>query len=128
LRVDHAKTAGGYKWVTVNGGTNLAPIANIFTRREIIVANKADNPQEELVNIAGPLLYPDDILAQKIYLPKINAGDILAIFDLGAYTLSSSTQFLYPRPAAVLVNSEKEIKLIREKESCEDVLHKDKLV
>jgi len=127
LRIDHTKISGEYNWVIVNGGTNLVPIANIFTRNEIIVANKASDPCEEMVNIAGPLLYSDDILALKTRLPKVSEGDILAIFDCGAYTLSSSTQFLYPRPSAVSLNSRKEVKAIREKETCEDVLRKDKL-
>lgn len=126
LRVDHTKIAGGYRWVIVDGGTNLVPIANVFTRRGVVVANKASAPPVEMVNIAGPNLYSDDVLALKKYLPKIEEGDLLAVFDCGAYTLSSSTQFLYPRPAAVLVNSREENRVIRERETFEDVLYKDR--
>jgi len=128
LRVDHTKDAGGYRWVIVDGGTNIVPIANVFTRRQIIAANKADHRRGEIVNIAGPLLFSDDVLARKTYLPKVDEGDILAIFDCGAYTLSSSTQFLYPRSAAVLLDSKREVRVIREKETCEDVFRKDKLL
>lgn len=128
LRVDHVKNAGRYKWVITNGGTNLVPIANIFSRREIIVVTKAGDPKEDMVNIAGPLLYSEDVLAWKTFLPKVEEGDILALFDCGAYTISSSTQFLYPRPAVVLLNSKKEIHVIREKETCEDILNKDTII
>jgi len=120
------KTAGGCKWVIVDGGTNLLPVANVFTRRQVVVANKAGDQEEEMVNIVGPLLYSDDVLSVKVRLPRLDEGDILAIFDCGAYSLSSSTQFLYPRPAAILLNTRSEVRMVREKETCEDVLRKDK--
>jgi diaminopimelate decarboxylase len=125
LRVDHAKTAGGYKWVLVNGGTNIVPV--IHDRRTISIANKATAPNKELVNIVGPLLYPKDFVAINVVIPQVDEDDIIAVFDCGAYSLSSSTQFLYPRPTVVLVNSEGKVKVIREKETFEDVLGKDKL-
>ena len=58
-------------------------------------------------------------------LPKVKEGDIIAVLDCGAYSLSSSTQFLYPRPSAVLVNSEGKVQVIREKETYDDVIGKD---
>lgn len=128
LRVDHTKIADGYKWIIVDGGTNLVPIANIFTRRDIVVVNKVSLPRKEMVNVAGPLLYPDDILALKMPISQVNEGDILAVFDCGAYTLSSSTQFLHPRPVALLVNSRKEVRVIRERETCKDILRNDKFI
>lgn len=125
LQVDHTKCAGGYKWILVDGGTNILPV--IFERHAISVANRATAPNRELVNIVGPLLYPKDFIAIKVDLPQVDKGDVLAVLDCGAYSLSSSTQFLYPRPAAVLINSKEEVKVIREKETFEDVLRKDRL-
>ena len=125
LKVDHVKVAGGYKWVFIDGGTNIVP--SFYERRELIVANNCSATEKERVNIVGPLLYPKDFIAIKTLLPKVQEGDIIAVLDCGAYTLSSSTQFLYPRPAAVLVNQQGKVRLIREKETFEDVLSKDKL-
>jgi len=125
LRVDHTKMAGGYKWILVDGGTNIVPVIN--ERRTILVANKALASDKELVNIVGPLLYPKDFIAIKALVPRVEEDDIIAVFDCGAYSLSSSTQFLYPRPTAVLINSQGKVEVIREKETFEDVLHKDKL-
>ncbi|MEM3769686.1 MAG: hypothetical protein QXG76_00690 [Candidatus Bathyarchaeia archaeon] len=123
LRVDHVKSAGGFKWIIVNGGTNIVP--SFYERREILVANNGSASEKELVNVVGPLLYPKDFIAIKTWLPKAKEGDILAVLDCGAYSLSSSTQFLYPRPPAVLVNSRGDVYLIRERESFEDVTAKD---
>ena len=125
LKVDHVKVTGGYKWVLVDGGTNIVP--SFYERRELIVANNCSATEKESVNIVGPLLYPKDFIAIKTLLPKVQEGDIIAVSDCGAYTLSSSTQFLYPRPAAVLINQQGKVHLIRERETFEDVLSKDKL-
>lgn len=125
LRVDHVKVAGGFKWVIVDGGTNIVP--SFYERRKILVASNGSASDNELVNVVGPLLYPKDFIAIKTWLPKVREGDILAVLDCGAYSLSSSTQFLYPRPPAVLVNSRGETCLIREKESFEDVTAKDRV-
>ena len=125
LRVDHVKVSGGHKWVTVDGGTNIVP--SFYEQREILIANNSSASDKESVNVVGPLLYPKDFIAIKAMLPKVKEGDILAVLDCGAYTISSSTQFLYPRPPAVLVNSHNEVRIIRERETFEDVLRKDKL-
>jgi diaminopimelate decarboxylase len=126
LKVDHVKVAGGYKWVMVDGGTNLVP--SFYDRREILMANDGYADAEEMVNVVGPLLYPKDFVAIKATIPRVEQGDIIAVLDCGAYTLSSSTQFLYPRPAAVLVNSGGEVKVIRERETFDDVIEKDRLI
>jgi len=124
LRVDHIKVSGGFKWVVVDGGTNIVP--SFHERREILVANNSVAGDAEIANVVGPLLYPKDFIAIKMAVPKVKEGDILAVLDCGAYTLSSSTQFLYPRPAAVLINSAGKERVIRERETFEDVIAKDR--
>lgn len=124
LSVDHVKVAGGFIWVVVDGGTNIVP--SVYERREILVANNGFSGDVELTNVVGPLLYPKDFVAIKTMLPGVKEGDILAVLDCGAYTLSSSTQFLYPRPPAVLVDSDGRVCIIREGETFEDVLAKDR--
>ena len=124
LRVDHVKVSGGYKWVFVDGGTNILP--SFYECRELKIANNCSAYGKESVNVVGPLLYPKDFIAIKTTLPRVREGDIIAVLNCGAYSLSSSTQFLYPRPAAVLVDQQCTVHLIREKETFEDVLRKDK--
>ncbi len=125
VRVDHIKMAGGYKWILVDGGTNILPV--ISERRTMSIVNRAVASNKELVNVVGPLLYPKDFVAIKMLFPQVEENDVVAVFDCGAYSLSSSNQFLYPRPPAILINSKAEVRVIREKETFEDVLRKDKL-
>lgn len=123
LRVECIKMAFGHKWIITNGGTNLIP--DYWERREIRIANRHNAQPTGIVNVVGPLLYPNDFIAIKKRLPNAQEGDILAVYDVGAYTLSQSTQFLYPRPATVLLGPDGEITQIREKETYADVLSKD---
>jgi len=126
LQVNCIKEAGGYKWVVVDGGTNLIP--DYWERREIQIVNRETLLPLETVNLVGPLLYTHDFIAIKKRLPKIQEGDILVILDSGAYTLSQSNQFLHPRPAVVLVDLNGRLVKIREKENYEDVLWMDREV
>jgi diaminopimelate decarboxylase len=127
-RVDNVKNAGGYKWAFVDAGTNLLPRFISTELRKIIVANKAAERPEEEVNVVGPLLYLEDYIALRTILPRVSEGDILSIFDCGAYTLSRASQFLHPRPAAVQLDSKGNVRVIRERETPEDVLYKDRTI
>jgi diaminopimelate decarboxylase len=125
LRVGVVKKAGGFKWVIVDGGTNLN--SDWLERREIRVINRASAPDTEIVNVVGPLLFARDFVTLKQRLPEIHEGDMLGVFNSGAYTLSNSTQFLYPRPCAVLIREDGKITKIRDRETYDDVIRMDKL-
>lgn len=125
LRVDHVKQAGGFQWAIVDGGTNLLPITS--ERRDIYLANRKPGPPDELVNIVGPIPSLNDFISIKKHLPKIVEDDILLVFDSGAYSLSSSNQFLCPRPCVMMISPEKGATEIRQKETCEDLLHFDRV-
>jgi len=128
VSVDHVKKAGGYKWVIVDGGTNLLPYSSGFREiRKIVVANKASKQPEEVVNIVGPLLYSEDFINLRTSIPETSEADILSIFGCGSYTISRSNQFLHPRPAVVLIDPNGEVELIREKETFEDVMRNDRI-
>jgi diaminopimelate decarboxylase len=125
LGVGVVKEAAGSKWVIADGGTNL--VSDWLERREIRIINRANESQTELVNMTGPLLFARDFVTLKQWLPRIQEGDKLAIFNVGAYTLSASSQFLHPRPCAVLVGKGGKAAVIRRKETYEDVLRMDEI-
>jgi diaminopimelate decarboxylase len=53
----------------------------------------------------GPLCTPLDVLAERMDLAQADVGDLVVVFQSGAYGLSASpTAFLgHPAPAEVLV-------------------------
>ena len=126
FRVGTIKEASGYKWVVVDGGVNLN--SDWLERREIRLANRMSAPPAEITNVVGPLLFARDFVTIKQKLPEIQIGDILTVSNSGAYTLSNSTQFLNPRPSAVLVRPDGRISEIRERETYKDVTRMDRAI
>ena len=59
----------------------------------------------EPVTVVGCLCTPLDLLGSELPLPEIEVGDLVVIFQAGAYGLTASpTAFLgHPHPAEVLV-------------------------
>ncbi len=76
----------------------------------------------ERVDIVGPVCETGDFLAKDRWLPPVVRGDLLCIFSSGAYGFSMSNQYnSRPRAAEVLVHGDK-VKLIRRRETYEDLV------
>jgi diaminopimelate decarboxylase len=105
-RVVDRKVSGGETFVIVDGGLNhhLAATGNFGTvvRRNypVAVAGRMQAAGGEVVSICGPLCTPLDRLADRVSLPPIAVGDVIAVFASGAYGASASPSgFLGHAPA-----------------------------
>ena len=117
---------GGRPYVSVDGGMadNVRP-AMYEARYEALVANRADEAPAERVTIAGRYCESGDVLISDVELPKLSAGDVLAVPASGAYTLSMASNYnLSLRPAAVVVR-EGRARLVRRRETYDDLLRAD---
>ncbi|MCG0276668.1 MAG: diaminopimelate decarboxylase [Thermosediminibacteraceae bacterium] len=96
---------GVRKYVCVDGGMsdNIRP-ALYGAKYSAVLANKANLPGEEIVSVAGKCCESGDMLIWDIKLPKVDSGDILAVFCTGAYHYSMASNYnMIPRPAVVFV-------------------------
>ena len=74
-----------------------------------------------IYDITGRICENTDRISENYTLPKTEEGDLCAIMDTGAYGYSMSHNFnTRPRPSEILINN-KNIKLIRKRESIEDL-------
>lgn len=96
-RVVDVKRSHGETFAVVDGGLHhqLAASGNFGTvvRRNypVAVANKyGADPAPDPVTIVGCLCTPLDRLADKVMLPPLEPGDVIAIFFAGAYGASAS--------------------------------------
>ncbi len=98
---------GGTKYVAVDGGMADNPRPSMYQAKYF--AQIADKPSEETtqkVTIAGRFCESGDILIKNIDLPELSEGDILCVFNTGAYNYSMSSNYnRVGKPAMVLVNS-----------------------
>lgn len=110
--------------VHCNGGAmSLSPLllAEIHDVTNLSASNK--NAYGDY-DIMGNLPTPLDVVATGKRILKISKGDILAVWDTGAYFASLGNNFAGPRPAVVLLDDNK-IKLIKRRETVEDILGGD---
>jgi diaminopimelate decarboxylase len=110
-RVIDRKESRGQIFLVTDGGLHhqLAASGNfgqiIRKNYPVAIANKMDRGPSEQANVVGCLCTPLDLLADKMELPRGEIGDLVAVFQSGAYGLTASpTRFLgHPAPAEVLV-------------------------
>jgi diaminopimelate decarboxylase len=89
---------------------------------EVYPVERKDGPSQK-VTIVGNICETGDILARGRELPPISEGDILGVMDAGAYGFSMSSNYnLRPRPAEVLIQTNGTVKLIRRRETFEDIM------
>jgi diaminopimelate decarboxylase len=71
----------------------------------VAVGTRMGAAKQEAVNVVGPLCTPLDLLGAKMTLPRAAPGDLVVVFQSGAYGLTASpTAFLsHPPPAEILV-------------------------
>ena len=62
-------------------------------------------PPETTITVVGCLCTPLDLLGDKVELPSPRTGDLVVVFQAGAYGLTASpTAFLgHPAPAELLL-------------------------
>jgi diaminopimelate decarboxylase len=118
--------AEGPPWVAVDGGYSDNPRPLFYgARYEALLANRAEEPSDRSYTICGKHCDAGDVLVRRIALPAPRRGDLLAVPDTGAYTLSMASNYnLLPRPAAVLVSGGK-ARLIRRRETLDDLFELD---
>jgi diaminopimelate decarboxylase len=88
------------------------------------VANKADRPATMTADVVGHSCFADRILPFA-RLPEVEAGDLVALLDTGAYQEVSASNFnALPRPASVLVCGA-QAEVIRRAETLQDVYARD---
>lgn len=110
-RIVDRKQSRGKTFLVVDGGLHhqLAASGNFgqVIRRNypLAIANRIDDEADETATVVGCLCTPLDLLGSDVVLPHAEIGDLVAVFQAGAYGLTASpTAFLsHPAPAEVLV-------------------------
>lgn len=83
----------------------------------------SDAEPTETYDVAGPLCYSGDVLAEDVSLPPLERGDVVAVDRIGAYSLGSASHTnAQPKPPIVLLRSNGDVDTIRRPETVEDVV------
>ncbi len=90
------KVSRGQTFLITNGGLHqhLAASGNfgqvIRKNYPVVVGNRVTGAEREVVTVVGPLCTPLDVLADRMELAKTEIGDLIVVFQSGAYGLTAS--------------------------------------
>jgi len=110
-RVVDRKVSRGEVFLVTDGGLHhhLAASGNfgqvIRKNYPVAIGTRASETQQEVLSVVGPLCTPLDVIADRMALPAAEPGDLVVVFQSGAYGLTASpVGFLsHPAPLEVLV-------------------------
>ena len=109
-RIIDRKISRGQVFLVTDGGLHhhLAASGNfgqvIRKNYPVAIGNKMHADDPETVTVVGPLCTPLDVLADKMEMAKADVGDLVVVFQSGAYgkTASPSAFLSHPEAAEVL--------------------------
>ena len=120
-RVLYIKDNGLKKFAIVDAGMNDLIRPSLYEAYHAIVPVQARNGVET-IDVVGPICESGDFFAHDREMPKVAAGDLLAIKSAGAYGFSMASNYnTRPRPAEVLVSGHS-YRLVRKRETYEDLV------
>jgi diaminopimelate decarboxylase len=108
-RVIDRKVSRGHVFLVVDGGMHhhLAASGNfgqvIRKNYPVVIGNRVNGERREVASVVGPLCTPLDLLADKMEMAEAQPGDLVVVFQSGAYGASASPQAFLSHPPAVEV-------------------------
>jgi len=103
------KISRGQTYLVVDGGLNhhLSASGNfgqvIRKNYPVAIGNRMNGEAKESVSVVGPLCTPLDLLAERMELPVAQPGDLVVIYQSGAYGASASPQRFLGHPEVIEV-------------------------
>ena len=120
-------TSEGKKYVAVDGGMADNPRPSMYQAKYSAEVAGINDNDEEAVTIAGRYCESGDILIENIKLPRLTAGDVLCVYNTGAYNYSMASNYnRVEKPAMVLVKSAQSDMIVN-RESLEDLIARENI-
>lgn len=108
-RVIDRKLSRGHTYLVTDGGLHhhLSASGNfgqvIRKNYPVAIGNRMDQAAGDAVSVVGPLCTPLDLLADRMPLAEAQPGDLVVVFQSGAYGASASPQRFLSHPEVVEV-------------------------
>lgn len=128
-RVHSIKQNAGYEYAGTDVGMNVLIRPSMYDSWHDIEVLRdsevvlADDDDCRMITITGNICESGDILGKNRMMPPMSEGDLVAVLDAGAYGYSMSSNYnTRRRPAEVMIMSDKSVKLIRKRETYDDLI------
>ena len=110
-------------YVAVDGGMadNIRP-AIYGSRYEALAATRMSARPDETVTIVGKYCESGDVLVKDVSLPRLEAGELVAIPASGAYCLAMASNYNAALKPAIVFVRDGQARLVRRRETYSDLL------
>lgn len=124
--VHSVKSNGANRYVGTDLGFNVLARPVMYDAHHDIEVYREDGAPSDLLlpqTVVGNICESGDIIARNRPLPPVEEGDILGVLDAGAYGyVMSSSYNQRMRPAEVLIDLEGRPRLVRRRETLDDLV------
>lgn len=126
--VESVKNTEKTSWVNIDGSMADNPRHCLYDAEyHAVIADRIDTQPTKAFAVAGHCCETGDTLIESIGLPAPQRGDILAVYNTGAYTFSMASNYnRLPRPAVVLAFDGKS-SIIVTRQTYDDILSGEKI-
>lgn len=126
-RVHATKHNSGKNYVGTDIGMNVLVRPSMYDSWHDIELIRDDKvvPRENMdeVTVCGNICESGDLLCKDRMMPAAKRGDLVGVLDAGAYGYSMCSNYnSRPRPAEVMICKDGSVKLIRRRETYEDLM------
>lgn len=126
-------TCGGVKhipgirtYVSVDGGMTDNPRYALYqSKYDALVANKASQPKDSVVTIAGKCCESGDLIGEGMSIQEAAPGDIIAVCATGAYNYSMASNYNRVGKPAVVFVKDGGSKVVVKRETLDDIIRND---
>ncbi len=121
--ISNKRLSDGRRTTIIDVGVNIL-FTSFWYDHKITPAQPFTQYTEDTV-LYGPLCMNIDVIRDNINLPLLNKGDHFVIHHVGAYNMTQWMQFITLRPRIVMIDENKNVHVIRERETLESLLEKE---
>jgi diaminopimelate decarboxylase len=122
-RVIYRKHNEDKRFLVVDAGMNdLIRPALYSAHHEIVPVKLNPKRRAETVDVVGPICETGDFFARDREIAVVEAGELVAILDTGAYGMAITSNYNSRGRAAEILVEGKKVKLIRRRETAKDLM------
>ncbi len=122
-RVLYQKTNGSKRFIVVDAAMNdLIRPALYSAKHEITPVIENSSAKNSPADVVGPVCETGDFLARDAVLPSTAPGDLLCVYDTGAYGMSLASNYNTRLRAAEVLVDGASARLVRRRETLKDLL------
>ncbi|MEL7483366.1 MAG: diaminopimelate decarboxylase, partial [Planctomycetota bacterium] len=126
VRAVHVKHGVSRSFALCDAGMNALARPALYEARHRVEPVRWREGPLAAIDIAGPLCESSDFLAREREMPPVEAGDLLAVFEAGAYGMSMASNYNeHPKPAEVLVDGDRWA-VVRARETFDDLVRNER--